>query len=271
MHVGYVAHALLLVLILGTANSVDAAVVETRRSSSSCQPFESSFLASDLSRYDDTSFRVVSPPGSVVTSSRGLELYLEKPRGLVHTKDGVNDVVAEGATVNSTFTMLYGKVTIEITAPTVPGVVTAAVMISDDIDHDEIDVELLGGDPSHWQSNIFMTSPHDQQPLWGVFGEIEDYTKRGTVDETHRYTVDWNANRIVWSVDETEMRTLRREDTRINGTLHYPSHPARIQLGIWDASNPAGTSEWAKGPIDWTSAPHRMSAAFKSLKIECPY
>lgn len=147
MHVVYVAHALLLVLILGTANSVDAAVVQTRRSSSSCQPFESSFAASDLSRYDDTSFRVVSPPGSVSSSSHGLEVYLEKPRGAsIHEgwrerrrcrgRDGqlhVHDAVSPDSArkVDSRLILLlrYGKVTFEITAPTVPGVVTAAVMI----------------------------------------------------------------------------------------------------------------------------------------------
>ena len=61
------------------------------------------------------------------------------------------------------------------------------------------------------------------------------------------------------------------EDTKYKGILHYPSHPARIQLGIWDASYPAGTSEWARGPIDWDQAPHRMSARFKSVTVECPY
>lgn len=55
-----------------------------------------------------------------------------------------------------------------------------------------------------------MTSPHDQEPLWGVFGEIEDYAKRGAVSETHRYTIDWNEERIVWSVDEVNKRTLRK-------------------------------------------------------------
>ncbi|EKM50284.1 glycoside hydrolase family 16 protein [Phanerochaete carnosa HHB-10118-sp] len=287
MHLLYVAHALLLLLILGTANSVDAVVVNTRRPSSSCRTFQSSFASSDISQYGDAPFRIVSPESSVSTSSEGLQLYLEKPKGTVHTNDGTNNIVAEGATVNSTFTMLYGKVTFEVSAPAVPGVVTAAIMISDNADHDEIDVELLGGDPSHWQSNIFMTSPHDQEPLWGVFGEIEDYVEQGRVDETRRYTVDWDADRIVWSVDGVDMRTLHRcrclvtsrmgcshnfiADTIINGTQHYPSHAARVQLGIWDASNPAGTSEWAQGPINWNSAPHKMSATFKSLTIECPY
>lgn len=76
--------------------------------------------------------------------------------------------------------------------------------------HDEIDVEILGGDPSHWQSNVFTTSPADQEPLWGVFGEIEDYSKKASVTQLHRYTIDWNEDRIVWSVDGEEMRTLQK-------------------------------------------------------------
>lgn len=82
-------------------------------------------------------------------------------------------------------------------------------------DHDEIDVELLGGDPRHWQSNIFTTNPHDKEPLWGVFGEIENYPKKGTVDETHSYTIDWDEERIIWSVDGTAVRTLRKCESRI--------------------------------------------------------
>lgn len=33
----------------------------------------------------------------------------------------------------------------------------------------------------------------------------------------------------------------------MNGCLPFFSH---VQVGIWDASNPASTAEWAKGPID---------------------
>lgn len=76
--------------------------------------------------------------------------------------------------------------------------------------HDEIDIELLGGDASHWQTNVFTTNPHDKEPLWGVFGEIEDYPKKKTIDQYHRYTIDWNEDRIVWSVNDVEVRTLRK-------------------------------------------------------------
>ncbi|KAI0085831.1 glycosyl hydrolases family 16-domain-containing protein [Irpex rosettiformis] len=258
---------LLIVTFLGT--SVRAASIPTinqnpRRSSGQCAPFHSAFQHSDISSnsFTSTPFVAVSPRGSYNVGSNGLELYLEKPNKPVKMKDGVNDFVAEGATVNSTFSVLYGKISFELSAPTVPGVVTAAIMLADQ--HDEIDIELLGGDTTHWQSNIFTTSPK----IRSLSGSLP---KKTDIESTHTYTIDWNEDRIVWSVDESAVRTLRKSETKINGSHHFPSHPARIQLGIWDASNPAGTAEWARGPIEWSKSPHKMAATFKSVTVECPY
>ena len=105
-HIMQLAHALLVFLILGTVNSVDAGITRARRSSAQCQPFQSTFASSDVSRSSSSPFRGISPEGSYSVGDDGLQLYLQKPPGTVHTKDGVNDVVAEGATVNSTFYVL---------------------------------------------------------------------------------------------------------------------------------------------------------------------
>lgn len=74
---------------------------------SSCQPFQTTFSTQDVSRSGSSApFVGVSPEGSYVVTEQGLELYLDRPEGPIHTKDGVNDKVGEGATVNSTFTIL---------------------------------------------------------------------------------------------------------------------------------------------------------------------
>jgi len=238
------------------------------RQSTQCQPFHSTFAPSDFALDGSAPFTPISPANTYEVSSDGLELFLQRPNGQITTHDGVNDQIASGATINSTFFLEYGKVTFTLSAPTVPGMVTAAILIAQDID-DEIDVELLGGDPSHWQTNVFAPSPKDTTPLWGVFGEVEDFSGSGTIAEDHSYTIDWNADRIIWSVDGNQVRTLQKDQTSKNGALHFPSQAARIQLGIWDASSPAGTAAWAKGPIDWNSAPAKMSATFKSVTVEC--
>ena len=43
----------------------------------------------------------------------------------------------------------YGKYSFQVAAPKVAGIVTALVIIAPE--GDEIDVEILGGDPHHWQ------------------------------------------------------------------------------------------------------------------------
>ncbi|KAI0351873.1 concanavalin A-like lectin/glucanase [Trametes cingulata] len=241
----------------------------TRSSTAQCEPFNVTLSVSQGAAFSRL-FVPTSPPDSYELDLEGLKLFLDRPNGNIHTKGRVNDKVSEGATINSTITLLHGKVTYTFSGPAVPGVVTAAILIADE--HDEIDVELVGGDPQHWQTNVFAPAAQDKQPLYGVFGEIEDYAHAPkNVKETHSYTIDWNAERIQWSVDGSVVRTLRKGDTKKNGALHYPSHPARLQLGIWDASAPAGTSEWAHGPIDWDKAPSRMSAVFERIQVECPY
>ena len=78
---------------------------------------------------------------------------------------------------------------------------------------DEIDVEILGGDVTHWQTNSYAPAPSDKGPLWGVFGGIHKYPTRGsTVAALHSYTVDWNEERIIWSVDGTAVRTLSKSE-----------------------------------------------------------
>ncbi|KAI0703930.1 glycoside hydrolase [Earliella scabrosa] len=218
----------------------------------------------------ERNFAPLSPPDSYSLDADGLKLFLDKPAGRINTKGNVNDKVAEGATFNSTFTVRYGKVTYTMSGPAVPGVVTAAILIAPE--RDEIDIELLGGDPAHWQTNVFAPAPHETQPLYSAFSSVEDYPhKPKSVANTHAYEIDWSPERIVWSVDGAEVRTLEKGDTSKNGALHYPTHVSRLQFGIWDASSPAGTSEWARGPIDWNKAPRRMSAVFESIQVECPY
>ncbi|KAI0259362.1 hypothetical protein BC834DRAFT_634773 [Gloeopeniophorella convolvens] len=40
-------------------------------------------------------------------------------------------------------------------------------------EHDERDVEPLGSDPHHWQTNVYAPTDADAAPLWAVFGSVE--------------------------------------------------------------------------------------------------
>ena len=214
-----------------------------------CTPIKTDFRSSTSSSLP-SSFKAVSASDSFSLTKDGLELYLKRPKGEIKQTGSVNSELAVGATINSTFAYLcvlpilcflfyifmvyfsYGKVTFDISAPTLKGVVTAVINIGGtsssihysplaliplDIETalDEVDIEILGSDSHHWQTNVFVPSEEDSDPHYGELSSIEPLSD--TISKSHKYTIDWSAERITWSVDGKLSRTLRK------GTLRHHS------------------------------------------------
>ncbi|KAJ6610234.1 glycoside hydrolase family 16 protein [Mycena sp. CBHHK59/15] len=220
----------------------------TRDSGSQCQSFHTSFDQSSMYPSPGAHFIPISPEGSYSLTSSGLELYLHKPEGPVTTATGVNDKIGNGATINSTFVLFNGKVTIQASSPTISGVVVASILIGDS-SSDEVDIEFICGEPTKWQTNLFVPDPRDTQPAYGVFSSKEDVD---SITKTHSYSIDFNRERIAWALTGRSSGRWRRTN-----------------LGIWDASAAAGTAEWARGPVDWTHAPDKITAVIRSVTVEC--
>lgn len=101
----------LLAIVVLLCLSIHVNAASTRRSSpsTSCKPFHSTFSPSEISPpslFYNPPFVPVSPPGSYAVGNDGLELFMDKPKSRVKTKGGVNNIVAEGATINSTFAFM---------------------------------------------------------------------------------------------------------------------------------------------------------------------
>lgn len=76
-------------------------------------------------------------------------------------------------------------------------------------EQDEIDIEILGGDPANYQTNIFAPQSADGgQPLYGAFSSVQPVA--GSVQDLHEYAIDWTEERIVWSLNGKDMFTLGR-------------------------------------------------------------
>lgn len=97
--------AILLLLILLILRSARAIPSKALSQANSCRPFRTTFSA-DSDSFDHA-FTVLGDRSSAPIGSSGLQLHLSRPTGDIKKLDGVNDRVAEGATVNSTFSLLY--------------------------------------------------------------------------------------------------------------------------------------------------------------------
>ncbi|KAJ3417442.1 hypothetical protein HDV05_003306 [Chytridiales sp. JEL 0842] len=171
----------------------------------------------------------------------------------------------QGTRLSTTRYILYGVFTIPIKAIGEAGIITTFITMSDR--GDEIDWEILNYKPrTPATTNIFWNRVLE----FGVRFD-EHALPRGTADgEFHDYTIDWNSERIIWSIDGTVIRTYRRSDSLKDGTYYYPSTPSLIQIGAWDGgdSDSPGLSAWAGGPVPWGSNTY-LEALYGPLRVQC--
>lgn len=168
--------------------------------------------------------------------------------------DGVTFTVSESGDapqLASVFYIMFGRVEFTMKSAPGAGIVSSLVMLFDDLD--EIDMEWLGADSSQVQTNYFgkgETTTYNR----GQFNPAADNQA-----EFITYTVDWTAERIVWSVADTVVRTLTYADA---ATDQYPQTPMKVKFGAWSGGDPttnsAGTVEWARGPTNYSDGPFSM-------------
>lgn len=149
--------------------------------------------------------------------------------------------------------MFFGRVSFFLKAAPGTGIVSSAILESDDLD--EIDWEWLGGADyvSKTSLNYFgkgNTTSYDRASWAGV---------ANTQSVTHNYTITWTAAATTWYIDSVPVRTLNYADAV--GGKNYPQTPMNIRVGIWAGGDPAnakGTIEWAGGVTDYSAGPYTM-------------
>ncbi|KAG2199185.1 hypothetical protein INT46_011632 [Mucor plumbeus] len=176
-----------------------------------------------------------------------------------------NKFEGRGFTFNATTYMQYGKFTATVKSAKVPGAVTAVILIADN--GDELDFELLGGPAQQITSNYFY-GPHI---VYGENGEVIDAPQGNVYDQFYTYSIEWSPEKIIWKIDGKEIRTVTREQTdpKNGSEPAYPTHAARVQIGLWDGSGASGTAQWARGPIDWSKQDEPVTAYVKNVVIDC--
>jgi beta-glucanase (GH16 family) len=116
----------------------------------------------------------------------------------------------------------YGVYATQFKASNVPGTVTAFFTYAS-LPHDEIDVEILGIDPTRMQVNYWSN---------GVEHPVIIDLGFDASAEFHTYMINWSLTAITWSVDGVVVHV----ESGSNGAL--PTTPGKIFANLWacDAS-----------------------------------
>lgn len=150
----------------------------------------------------------------------------------------------------------HGRFEAEIRAARGPGLITG-FFLHRDTPRQEVDIELLGGDPTGMLVNVFF-NPGDDGAEFG-FGyrgsPLRIELGFDTSQDFHAYAIDWRPDRITWLVDGRIVHERVGWDP-----TPIPHLPMRLHGNLW-----APRAESLAGKVGEDTMP--ATATFKNLSI----
>lgn len=111
----------------------------------------------------------------------------------------------------------------------------------------EIDIEVLGKDPTSWQSNIITREADPAITGTTASEKIHPFGFDAT-NEFHLYAIVWTPDYIAWEIDSVE---VRRDSTGLSRGTHadadqvkFMTEEQTLRFNLWASKTPSWTGKW---------------------------
>jgi len=183
-------------------------------------------------------------PDHISHSSGGMSISLDD-----QSNDQLNHTSGEYRTISS---YSYGSFETSMRSAQGSGTVSS-FFLYDDTSRDEIDVEILGKNPSQIQFNYFVNGQGGHEKIIDLgFDSSAGF---------HTYKIEYDESSIDWYVDGRWQWGVN--DQGLNGGSSMPSHSMKIMMNLW---NGIGVNDWL-GVFTYSST---LNANYNSVSYTGP-
>lgn len=111
----------------------------------------------------------------------------------------------------------------------------------------EIDIEVLGKDPTSWQSNIITREPDtDGKTNKNITSEKVHTYGFDATSEFHLYAIVWTPEYIAWEIDSVEVRrdVVGNPDGLAHDQVAFMTEMQSLRFNLWASKTPSWTGKF---------------------------
>lgn len=195
-------------------------------------------------------------PGNLATFTPGCIRHGKNGAELIASSSSNGLRPYQSGAFASTRSFLHGRIEAEIKAAPGAGLITG-FFLHRTAPRQEIDVELLGNDPTRMLVNVFFNPGDEGAAINFGYRGSPCYVELGfdATQAFHNYAVDWRPGRITWLVDGKAVHERVSWDP-----TPIPHLPMRLHANLW-----ISRSEELVGQVSQTSLP--AIAIFRRISV----
>lgn len=237
---------------VGSSSSVDA-LLPPGLSSSGTAPVDGNSSNSDTAQNGAISNSGMAPIDGLSSSAPAPTGEVLDENGKLLVLNPNKDYTFYGCELTGKEQFKYGRFEAKMKMAAISGTVSSMFLYYDNSYQNgeepwnEIDIEILGKDPTKWQSNI-ITREGNPSIKKNTSSEVIHPFNYDATNEFHLYAIIWTPEYIAWEVDSVEVRRdtlgMSRGANADGDQVKFMTEQQTLRFNLWASKTPSWTGKF---------------------------